>query len=90
MKLLTLVYVFCLFYALIPGNIIKLPLKTSKMNIILIHALLFSAILYFTYPLIENNNFIEGYGNKSEKKTEPEEGEEEENDDEKKMMMEGM
>lgn len=62
------------------------------MNIILIHALLFSAILYFTYPLIENNNLIEGYGNKSEKKTETKEGEEEEkeNDDEKKMMMEGM
>lgn len=60
------------------------------MNIILIHALLFSAILYFTYPLIENNNLIEGYGNKSEKKTEHKEGEEEEKDDEKKMMMEGM
>lgn len=60
------------------------------MNIILIHALLFSAILYFTYPLIENNNLIEGYGNKSEKKTETKEGEEEEKDDEKKMMMEGM
>ena len=88
MKLLTLVYVFCLFYALIPGNLIKLPLKTTKMNIILVHALLFSTILYFTYPLIENSNLIEGYDKQNKEGDELEKYDElEENDDKKKMTM---
>tara|TARA_B100000989_G_C19205994_1_gene329770 strand:- start:132 stop:506 length:375 start_codon:yes stop_codon:yes gene_type:complete len=60
MKLLTLLYVFCLFYVLIPGNIIKLPIKTSKMNIIIIHGLLFTVILSCTYNLVENVKLIEG------------------------------
>jgi hypothetical protein len=60
MKLLTLLYVFCLFYVFIPGNVIKLPIKTSKMNIILIHALVFSVILSCTYGLIERVNLVEG------------------------------
>ena len=62
MKLLTLIYVFCLFYVFIPGNVIKLPIKTSKMNIILIHALVFSVILSCTYGLIERVNLVEGMG----------------------------
>ena len=60
MKLLTLLYVFCLFYVFIPGNVFKLPIKTSKMNIILIHALLFSVILSCTYGLVENVRVLEG------------------------------
>ena len=60
MKLLTLLYVFCLFYVFIPGNVFKLPIKTSKMNIILIHALLFSVILSCTYGLVENVQLVEG------------------------------
>ena len=60
MKLLTLLYVFCLFYVFIPGNVFKLPIKTSKMNIILIHALLFSVILSCTYSLVENVRVLEG------------------------------
>ena len=60
MKLLTLLYVFCLFYVLIPGNIIKLPIKTSKMNMIIIHGLLFTVILSCTYNLVENVKLIEG------------------------------
>lgn len=60
MKLLTLLYVFCLFYVFIPGNVFKLPIKTSKMNIILIHALLFSVVLSYTYSLVENVRVLEG------------------------------
>ena len=60
MKLLTLLYVFCLFYVFIPGNVFKLPIKTSKMNIILIHALLFSVVLSCTYSLVENVRVVEG------------------------------
>ena len=60
MKLLTLLYVFCLFYVFIPGNVFKLPIKTSKMNIILIHALLFSVVLSCTYSLVENVRVLEG------------------------------
>ena len=63
MKLLTLLYVFCLFYVFIPGNIIKLPIKTSKLNITLIHGLLFSTILYYTLSMIEGNRFLEGMDN---------------------------
>lgn len=61
MKLLTLVYVFCLFYVFIPGNIFTLPVKTSRMNMVLLHALLFSVMLYTTYPYIENMKLTESY-----------------------------
>ena len=56
MKLLTLVYVFCLFYVFIPGNLFKLPVKTSKMNHVLLHALLFSAVLSVSYPYVEDTS----------------------------------
>ena len=59
MKLLTLVYVFCLFYVFIPGNLFKLPVKTSKMNHVLLHALLFSAVLSVSYPYIESIQLYE-------------------------------
>ena len=59
MKLVTLLYVFCLFYVFIPGNIFKLPIKTSHLSII-IHALLFTTVLSYTYDLVNNVHFIEG------------------------------
>lgn len=59
MKLLTLVYVFCLFYVFIPGNLFKLPVKTSKMNHVLLHALLFSAVLSVSYPYVESIQLYE-------------------------------
>lgn len=61
MNLLTLLYVFCLFYVFIPGNIIKLPAKLGKFPIILIHALVFSIILSCTYGLVESIKVIETY-----------------------------
>ena len=73
MKLLTLLYVFCLFYVFIPGNVFKLPIKTSKMNIILIHALLFSVILSCTYGLVENVRVLEGMSGAHEHKHEHDE-----------------
>ena len=66
MKLLTLLYVFCLFYVFIPGNVFKLPIKTSKMNIILIHAFLFSVVLSCTYILVENVRVLEGMSGEHE------------------------
>ena len=57
MKLLTLLYVFALFFVFIPGNIIQLPIKTSKLNITLIHGLLFSTI-------VEDVSLFEGYSDK--------------------------
>lgn len=65
MKLLTLLYVFCLFFVFIPGNIIKLPLKTSNLNVTLIHGLLFSTILYYTISLVEDVSLFEEYTNGS-------------------------
>lgn len=61
MNLLTLLYVFCLFYVFIPGNIIKLPAKLGKFPIILIHAFVFSIILACTYGLVESIKVIETY-----------------------------
>ena len=63
MNLLTLLYVFCLFYVFIPGNIIKLPAKLGKFPIILIHAFVFSIILSCTYGLVESIKVIETYSN---------------------------
>jgi hypothetical protein len=60
MNVITLIYVFSLFYIFIPGNIIKLPFKLNKMSVILIHALIFSTVLYFTFPLVENSGLSEG------------------------------
>jgi hypothetical protein len=62
MKLLTLLYVFALFYVFIPGNIIKLPIKTTNLNTILIHGLLFTTILYYTISLVESASVLEAYG----------------------------
>jgi len=65
MNTITLVYIFCLFYVFIPGNIIKLPLKTTKLNLILIHGLLFSTILYNTIYMVEGINILKDIDNTS-------------------------
>ncbi len=58
MNLLTLLYIFCLFFVFIPGNVIKLPMKMNKMTTIIVHALLFSAILTSTYDIVEGVNVL--------------------------------
>ena len=59
MKFITIVYVFSLFYVLLPGNIINIPIKTSNKIHILLHAFLFSVIMYFTYSYVENIKLYE-------------------------------
>lgn len=71
MKLLTLVYVFCLFYVFIPGNLFKLPVKTSKMNHVLLHALLFSAVLSVSYPYVESIQLYEPMTNSDDLTLQP-------------------
>jgi len=71
MKLLTLVYVFCLFYVFIPGNLFKLPVKTSKMNHVLLHALLFSAVLSVSYPYVESIQLYEPMTNSDDPTLQP-------------------
>ena len=58
MNLLTLLYIFCLFFVFIPGNVIKLPIKMNKMTTIIVHALIFSAILTSTYDIVEGVNVL--------------------------------
>ena len=77
MKLLTLVYVFCLFYVFIPGNLFKLPVKTSKMNHVLLHALLFSAVLSVSYPYVESIQLYEPMVTEEKKEPMVDESEEE-------------
>lgn len=58
MSILGFLYVFALFYVFIPGALFNLPFKGSKLAHSLVHALLFSIILFFTYhtvsPIYEN------------------------------------
>ena len=58
MDLLTLLYIFCLFYIFVPGNFIQLPIKTGKMTTMIIHAILLSVILTSTYDLVEAINVL--------------------------------
>jgi hypothetical protein len=53
MDLLTLLYIFCLFYIFIPGNFIELPIKMGTKTAMIVHAILFSAILTLTYDLVD-------------------------------------
>ena len=46
------IYAMFLFFILIPGNIIRLPLGGSKMTVGITHAILFGLIWHFT------NHFI--------------------------------
>jgi hypothetical protein len=58
MDLLTLLYIFCLFYLFVPGNFIKLPMKMGTKTTMIVHAILFSAILTSTYDLVEAINVL--------------------------------
>lgn len=43
------VYVFILFFVLVPGQIVRLPMNASKLVVNLTHALVFAIIFHFTY-----------------------------------------
>lgn len=52
--ILSVIYVACLFYLLIPNLFIRIPLKVGgNMYVIaLIHALIFAAVFFFTYNVM--------------------------------------
>ena len=52
MNIVLILYVFILFYVFTPGTIITLPFKSSKMVHSMIHALLFSIMLFLTYDMV--------------------------------------
>lgn len=59
MDLLTLLYIFCLFYIFVPGNFIQLPIKMGTKTTMIVHAILFSLILTSTYDLVEAINEVD-------------------------------
>lgn len=46
------VYVGLLFYVLLPGVLVSLPRKGSKMIVALTHAVIFALVLQLTYKLV--------------------------------------
>ena len=60
MNYIAFLYIFALFYVFIPGTVITLPVKASKMVHTMIHALLFSIILFFTYHRVSLFSLKEG------------------------------
>ena len=61
MDIVSILYVFLLFYVFTPGTVITLPFKGSKIVHCLIHTLLFSIMLFLTYDIV---NVTEGMKNK--------------------------
>ena len=45
-------YLIVLFVALTPGVLLSLPPKASKMTVVVTHAVVFTAVWYFTYKLV--------------------------------------
>lgn len=46
------VYVFILFFVLVPGQFIRLPMNASKLVVNLTHALVFTVVLYVTHKRV--------------------------------------
>ena len=51
--LLTL-YVALLFFVLTPGVLLSLPPKGDKLTVAAVHAVVFAAVLHFTYKFVGN------------------------------------
>lgn len=60
MNYFAFLYIFSLFYVFIPGTVITLPINGSKIVHTMIHALLFSIILFFTYHSVSQFSLKEG------------------------------
>ena len=58
MKWLSFVYVAVLFFILTPGILVSLPPKSSKWIVALVHAVVYTVILTFTYHPV--SKVIEG------------------------------
>jgi hypothetical protein len=52
MSLLVSLYVAILFFALVPGVLLSIPRKGSKLVIAAVHALVFGLIYHFTHKLV--------------------------------------
>lgn len=57
------IYITLLFFVLVPGVLITLPIKRDKITIAAAHALLFAAIWHFTHKMVWqlSNNISEGF-----------------------------
>ena len=52
-----LVYLALLFFALTPGQFLTLPsVDSPKMNIVIVHALVFALVWHFTNKMVESSN----------------------------------
>ena len=60
MNWLSFVYVAVLFFILTPGILVSLPPKSSKMVVALVHAIVYTVILTFTYHPV--SKLVEGLG----------------------------
>ena len=54
MDSLFIIYIFALFVLLTPNFILQFPYKQNNIFIALIHALVFSILLFITYKLFRN------------------------------------
>lgn len=54
MNWLMTLYVVALFYVLVPGVVLSLPPKGSKMVVALTHAVVFALVFHFTHKLVSN------------------------------------
>jgi len=71
MNWLMTLYVVALFYVLVPGVLVSLPPKGSKMVVALTHAVVFALVFHFTHKLVWNavsqysmDGFQDASGNK--------------------------
>jgi len=59
MNWLSFVYVAVLFFVLTPGILVSLPPKSSKWVVALVHAIVYTVILKFTYHPV--SKLVEGF-----------------------------
>ena len=48
------IFITLLYYVLTPGILITIPPKSSKKIVALVHALVYSTVLYFIYKIVFN------------------------------------
>lgn len=52
MSLLVSLYAAVLFFVLVPGVLLSLPRKGSKLTVAAVHALVFGVVFHFTHKLV--------------------------------------
>ena len=67
MSLLVSLYAAVLFFALVPGVLLSIPRKGSKLTVAAVHALVFGLIYHFTNKLVWRLGVsLEGFSNTKE------------------------